>query len=392
MQWFFARRYLISRSSHSVINIIAGVSLVSVAIPVAAMIILLSVFNGFEGFIKDMYATTDADIEIIGAGEPTLELEERLLATEGVEAVCFVLEGEALAQANGRETAIKLRGVDSDYFKVLPLEQSTLQGGDMLVSGERDLAILTQDVAQMLAIYTIAASKVSLLSLSGGDIGSILPIRGISSCQLDMGGIIRSSQQLRGTAIIPYRAAEKLYSREKTKVYVRCSESIESVVPRLQSIVGEDVTLRTREQKNAAFYQIMRYEKWAIFFVSLLVLVIASLSIIGAVIMLIIEKRDEHQTLLSIGADNAFIRKIFVCEGLLIAGIGGAIGLVLGVAVTLAQQHFGFVKMPNGNFLVDNYPVSLQVMDLVVIFVVFVAVALGVSAAATSTMIKREKR
>ena len=389
MQWFFARRYLISRSSHSVINIIAGVSLVSVAIPVAAMIILLSVFNGFEGFIKDMYATTDADIEIIGAGEPTLELEERLLATEGVEAVCFVLEGEALAQANGRETAIKLRGVDSDYFKVLPLEQSTLQGGDMLVSGERDLAILTQDVAQMLAIYTIAASKVSLLSLSGGDIGSILPIRGISSCQLDMGGIIRSSQQLRGTAIIPYRAAEKLYSREKTKVYIRCSESIESVVPRLQSIVGEDVTLRTREQKNAAFYQIMRYEKWAVFFVALLVLVIASLSIIGTVIMLIVEKRDQQQTLLSMGADSSFIRGIFVREGLLISGIGGAAGLVVGIAVVVVQQVFGIIKLPSAGFLVESYPVELQAGDIIAVFITFVAISWSVSQIAANTMIKR---
>lgn len=389
MQWFFARRYLISRSSHSVINIIAGVSLVSVAIPVAAMIILLSVFNGFEGFIKDMYATTDADIEIIGAGEPTLELEERLLATEGVEAVCFVLEGEALAQANGRETAIKLRGVDSDYFKVLPLEQSTLQGGDMLVSGERDLAILTQDVAQMLAIYTIAASKVSLLSLSGGDIGSILPIRGISSCQLDMGGIIRSSQQLRGTAIIPYRAAEKLYSRKKTKVYVRCSESIESVVPRLQSIVGEDVTLRTREQKNAAFYQIMRYEKWAVFFVALLVLVIASLSIIGTVIMLIVEKRDQQQTLLSMGADSSFIRGIFVREGLLISGIGGAAGLVVGIAVVVVQQVFGIIKLPSAGFLVESYPVELQAGDIIAVFITFVAISWSVSQIAANTMIKR---
>ena len=389
MQWFFARRYLISRSSHSVINIIAGVSLVSVAIPVAAMIILLSVFNGFEGFIKDMYATTDADIEIIGAGEPTLELEERLLATEGVEAVCFVLEGEALAQANGRETAIKLRGVDSDYFKVLPLEQSTLQGGDMLVSGERDLAILTQDVAQMLAIYTIAASKVSLLSLSGGDIGSILPIRGISSCQLDMGGIIRSSQQLRGTAIIPYRAAEKLYSREKTKVYVRCPESIESVVPRLQSIVGEDVTLRTREQKNAAFYQIMRYEKWAVFFVALLVLVIASLSIIGTVIMLIVEKRDQQQTLLSMGADSSFIRGIFVREGLLISGIGGAAGLVVGIAVVVVQQVFGIIKLPSAGFLVESYPVELQAGDIIAVFITFVAISWSVSQIAANTMIKR---
>ena len=136
----------------------------------------------------------------------------------------------------------------------------------------------------------------------------------------------------------------------------------------------------------------MRYEKWAIFFVSLLVLVIASLSIIGTVIMLIIEKQDEQKRLFSIGADNTFIRGIFVREGLLISGIGGAIGLVIGVVVTLAQQHFGFVKMPNGNFLIENYPVELQSSDLIVIFTTFVAVATVVSLIATSTMIKREKR
>ena len=164
------------------------------------------------------------------------------------------------------------------------------------------------------------------------------------------------------------------------------------VAERLHKLLGEDYVITLREDKNAGFYAIMRYEKWAIFFVSLLVLVIASLSIIGTVIMLIIEKGDERQTLLSMGADNAFIRGIFVREGLLISGLGGAIGLAMGVAVTVAQQHFGFVKMPNGNFLIENYPVELQVVDLIVIFVVFVAVSLLVSLVATSTMIKGKER
>jgi lipoprotein-releasing system permease protein len=122
------------------------------------------------------------------------------------------------------------------------------------------------------------------------------------------------------------------------------------------------------------------------------VLIIASLSIIGTVIMLIIEKQDERPTLLSMGADSGFIRGIFVREGLLISGLGGAIGLCIGVVVTLLQQHFGFVKMPNGNFLIENYPVELQGGDLVMIFVMFVAVALVVSMVAASTMIKSEKR
>jgi lipoprotein-releasing system permease protein len=169
-------------------------------------------------------------------------------------------------------------------------------------------------------------------------------------------------------------------------------ESHQDVAERLSGILGDDYSVVLRENKNEGFYAVMRYEKWAIFFVSMLVLVVASLSIIGTVIILIIEKRDEHTTLLSMGADSRFSRGVFVREGLLISGIGGVVGLALGVAITLAQFYFGFVKMPNGNFLVENYPVELQTMDLIAIFVIFIMVALGVTLIATSTMIKSEKR
>ena len=151
----------------------------------------------------------------------------------------------------------------------------------------------------------------------------------------------------------------------------------------------EGVKITTRTEKNAAFYHIMQYEKWAVFFVALLVLIIASLSIIGTVIMLIVEKRDQQQTLLSIGADRGFIRGIFVREGLLISGIGGAAGLVIGIAVVLIQHYFGVISLPTGSFLVDSYPVELKLTDIVTIFITFVAIAWSVSQIAANTMIKR---
>ena len=116
---------------------------------------------------------------------------------------------------------------------------------------------------------------------------------------------------------------------------------------------------------------------------------VASLSIIGTVVMLIIEKREEQPVLYSMGADRSLLRGIFIREGLLISGVGGAIGLVIGVVVTLAQQYFGFVKMPNANFLVENYPVELQAGDVVTIFIAFMVVAVVVSTVATTIMIKR---
>lgn len=389
MQWFFARRYLFSRSSHSVINIIAGVSLVSVAIPVAAMVILLSVFNGFESLIKRMYATTDADIEISRIAEPTEQLRQHILATEGVESASFVIEGQALARFEKRETAVTVRGVDENYFAVLPINQEVMQGSAELTIGDYDRALLTRDVAQLLTIYTVADSNISLHAISGSNIGSLLPLSGIKSQRIAVGGVMRGSQQLKGLIIVPLRTAAKLFSADKIKLYLHCSEDIEKVKERLQSTLTEDIKITTRAEKNAAFYQIMRYEKWAVFFVALLVLLIASLSIIGTVIMLIVEKRDQQQTLLSIGADRGFIRGIFVREGLLISGIGGAAGLIIGVVVVLVQQIFGIITLPSANFIVDSYPVEMHLSDIIMIFITFVAIAWSVSQIAANTMIKR---
>ena len=401
MQWRFALKYLTSRKSHSVINIIATVSLVAVVVPVAAMVILLSVFNGFESLVRDLYKVVDADIEITaqdGIADNTLrERIERIEGIEGVEAVSAVVERQVLLSYRNNRVAVRLRGVDEEYKKVVPIEAYTSLGNAEVQLGELDRLMLGEGVAYELGMYAMAAGDVEVYSLGGGQIGSIMPTTTLRNENLDVCGTFVIDQQYATSfALTSLRAASRIFGTENRAdmLLVKVEEGVSHrrVAERLGEMLGENYSVTLREDKNAGFYAIMRYEKWAIFFVSLLVLIIASLSIIGTVIMLIIEKRDERQTLLSIGADNAFIRGIFVREGLLISGIGGAIGLAIGVAVTLAQQYFGFVKMPNGNFLIENYPVELQIGDLILIFVVFVAVALGVSLVAASTMIKRDKR
>lgn len=389
MQWFFALRYLFSRSSHSVINIIAGVSLVSVAIPVAAMVILLSVFNGFEVIVKDMYAQSDADIEIYNIGEVTDSLRDIVVTTQGVAAASVALEGEALARTESRQTAVMLRGVDDHYFEVFPADLHTLQGSLTLTHGEINKALITSDISQLLGIYTTVASRLTLHSIGGGDVGSLLPIMGMRQTKVHVGGIVRSNQQFKGQVIIPLRAAELIFGYNKCKILVRTDQSAERVKSRLKQRLGEDVTIKTRNEKNSLFYQIMEYEKWAVFFVALLVLLIASLSIIGTVIMLIVEKRDQQLTLLSMGADSRFIRGIFVREGLLISGIGGGAGLILGVIVVLIQQWFGLIELPSDGFVVQSYPVKLEIIDIILIFTTFVAIAWTVSQIAANTMIKR---
>jgi lipoprotein-releasing system permease protein len=397
MQWQFALKYLTSRKSHSVINIIATVSLLAVVVPVAAMVILLSVFNGFESLICDLYKVIDADIEITAEHNfdtSDSDLRQRVEAVKGVEALSFVMERQALLSYRDNRVAVQLRGVDEHYKRVVPIEAYTSLGNSEVQLGELDRLMLGDGVAYELGMYSMAAGDVEVYSLGGGDIGSLLPTFAIHSERLDVcGTFVIDQQHATSFALTSLRAANRIFGQESRadKLFVKVADGVShrKVADELQKSLGEECRVVLREEKNESFYAIMRYEKWAIFFVSMLVLVVASLSIIGTVIMLVIEKQGERSTLLSMGADNAFIRGIFVREGLLISGVGGAIGLVLGVAITLAQQHFGFVKMPNGNFLVENYPVELQTMDLIVIFVVFVAVAFAVSLVATSTMIKR---
>ena len=400
MQWRFALKYLTSRKSHSVINIIATVSLLAVVVPVAAMVILLSVFNGFESIVRDLYKVVDADIEISAQGcidSTDASLRERVEGTEGVEAFSFVVERQALLSYRDNRVAVRLRGVDENYNRVVPIEEYTSIGNSVVQLGELDRLMLGTGVTYELGMYSMAAGDVVIYSLGGGQVGSIIPSFSMRHESLDVCGAFLVDQQHDSSlALTSFRAASRIFGTEARadKLLVKVAEGVSHsrVAERLQRELGEEYRVVLREDKNEGFYAIMRYEKWAIFFVSLLVLVVASLSIIGTVVMLIIEKRDERKTLISIGADNAFIRGVFVREGLLISGIGGAIGLVLGVAVTLAQQHYGIVKIPSGNFLVENYPVELQVTDLILIFTVFVAVAVTVSLVATSTMIKRGKR
>ena len=399
MEWRFALRYLTSRKSHSVINIIATVSLVAVVVPVAAMVILLSVFNGFEALVRDLYKVVDADIEITTEQGIPLEdtkLRSDIATVEGVEALSFVVERQAMLSYRDNRVAVTLRGVDADYRKVVPIEEHIAYGNAEVEWGDFDRLLVGEGVTYELGLYSMVAGDVEVFSLGGGSIGSLMPVVAMNRERMDVcGSFVIDQQHASSFALTSLRAAQRIFNRERAdKVLVKVAEgaSHRNVASSLSNCLGEGYEVTLREDKNEGFYAIMRYEKWAIFFVSLLVLIIASLSIIGTVIMLILEKRDEERTLLAIGADKGFIRGVFVREGLLLSGVGGAIGLLLGVAVTLAQQHFGFVKMPNGNFLVENYPVELQTGDLVVIFVVFVAVALTVSALATSTMIKREKR
>ena len=368
---FFARRYLFSKKSHSVINIVSGVSAFSVAIPVMAMVILLSVFNGFEGLIKSMYRSFDPDIRITPVRGKVFPIDslprERFLAIDGVRDAAYALEDNAVFEYRDRQAFGTMCGVDSLYRQVVPL-----------------------------GIRVNLNSPISVYVPRRGRVSPLLPYSFYKKQNIFPSGVFALEAEVDGKyVIVPLHFAQELldYPGQASSVAIRleADASPQRVQQQIGQWLGDDYKIQSRYQQKESFYRIMMYEKWGIYFIILLVLVIASFSLIGSLVMLIIEKRKDSQTLVTMGADTKLLRKIFVAEGMLIYLIGAGGGLLLGVALALAQQHFGFLKLSGETFLIDAYPVEVHPSDLAWVIVTFVSVSYLISVLTVRAMIPKKE-
>ena len=395
----FARRYLFSPKSRSVINLIATLSVVAVAMPVAAMVILLSVFNGFSELIHASHSLMEADLMITPREGQVFELDaahrSTLDETAGVAAWSAVLEQSVLIEREGRQATTLLRGVDERYMEVVPLAETITYGEGRLQLGEIDHLLIGESLAVQLGLHSTVGAEATLYAVRRGGFSSLLPISNYKRREAAIDGFFRLDYQNDAQFILaPLRLAEELLDRPGriSAVALRCTseQELATVQRALQAAWGEAFRIENRDERNASFYRLIRYEKWGIFFIALLVLVIASFSVVGALSMLIIEKRDERQTLHALGASDRLIRSIFRREGELICLLGGVLGLVLGLAVSLAQQHLGLIAMPIDSFITDSYPVRVQLDDLLLIAASFAVVAWGLSALTVRSMIRKE--
>ena len=397
---FFARRYLFSKKSHSVINIVSGVSAFSVAIPVMAMVILLSVFNGFEGLIKSMYRSFDPDIRITPVRGKVFPIDslprERFLAIDGVRDAAYALEDNAVFEYRDRQAFGTMCGVDSLYRQVVPLDSLRTEGVFQLQFGDFPEAYVGQGMAYALGIRVNLNSPISVYVPRRGRVSPLLPYSFYKKQNIFPSGVFALEAEVDGKyVIVPLHFAQQLldYPGQASSVAIRleADASPQRVQQQIGQWLGDDYKIQSRYQQKESFYRIMMYEKWGIYFIILLVLVIASFSLIGSLVMLIIEKRKDSQTLVTMGADTKLLRKIFVAEGMLIYLIGAGGGLLLGVALALAQQHFGFLKLSGETFLIDAYPVEVHPSDLAWVIVTFVSVSYLISVLTVRAMIPKNE-
>lgn len=397
----FARKYLFSRNSRSVVNIVAGVSLVAVAVPVAAMIVLLSVFNGFESVIGRMRSACDADLTVMPArgavfAVAQIEKERVRAAAAEVEALSYTLEQGVLMSYEGHRTAARLRGADEDYSLAVPVAGHMVSGEFELQRGEdMDFIVPGLGLARRMGVRTFITDDVTLYALNRRSFSPLLPVEGVSSQRLPVSAVFAIDADTdEGLAYTSLRAAQRLLELEgkasALNIKLRSGSDAQSVARRVAAVAGDDFRVLTREELNASVYRLVHYEKWGVFIIAVLVLVVASLSIVGVLAMLVIEKRRDIETLRTLGADRRLIRAVFVAEGVVICSLGGVAGVAAGVAAVLAQQYFSIITIPAQTLLIEAYPVELHWSDVALTAAAFALTAWVLSQITVRSMLKRQ--
>ena len=373
---FIARRYLFAKKSHNVINIISAISAVGMAIGTAALIIILSIYNGFDELVKSTLSNVEPDILITPAkGKvfvPEGEAFDRIKDNPLVGEYNLILQENVFVDYDGHQGIAKAKGVDRAFEEDSPLAGHITNGEFSLHKGQLPQMVVGAGLAYKMGMNpAFLASAELYFPIRDRNFSLANPAASIETVRMRPSGIFSVNQQIDNDLIIlPIEQMRKLlgYEEEVSGVELRLVEGstakdLRSAIKDIQKELGPDFKVLDRFRQNTSLYKMMRYEKAAIYLILIFVIIIIALNIFGSITMLIIEKKDDIETYRSLGATDQMLRRTFTLEGWLISLLGLAAGLVVGIGFSLAQQHFGFIKMP-GSFLVNAYPVILQWQDV----------------------------
>ncbi|MBP5505482.1 MAG: ABC transporter permease [Bacteroidales bacterium] len=403
--FFIARRYLFARKSHNVINIISVISAAGIAVGCAALVIILSIYNGFDDLLKGMFESYTPDVVVAPLDSkvftPSEQTLDYLVAREEIASVCEVLEETVFLKYGDREAIVTARGVDSLYQQVTGLAAYVSQGSFDLKDGELDQMVLGSSIARNLRINTKFVTPLEVYFPSRTARVSLTdPTAALKKVRVFPAGTISLEKDFDEQYVyMPIEALRTLLERdtEVSRLEIRLKpEALTAggtVSKQLQNNIAEQFgsgfTVRNKYQQNESLYKMMTYEKLAIYLILLFVVLIISCNVFGSLSMLIIEKQGDIEILRSMGANDKMINRIFTTEGWMISLLGAAVGVIIGVAVCLAQQYLHIVRMP-GNFITPYYPVHMQLTDLMLIFVSVAAIGYLMSHFVKAVRIKKQ--
>ncbi|QQS49705.1 MAG: ABC transporter permease [Bacteroidota bacterium] len=387
LSFFIARRYILGKKSHNAINIVSGLSTLGVVVGTMAFILILSVFNGFDKLVQSMYNSFYPDIAITPAQGKIFVLSTDTLAliskVEGVEEFAEILEDNGLLVYNEKQTVSTIRGVSSNYQRVNSVDSLLWRGDFSLYYNNIPMAVMGRGLAYHLNLNPDMYEPLKVFVPKRSASLSMDPNKSLTRKLILVSGIFSSQPDIDGKyTLVPISFARELfdYPIGLTSLEIKLNSKVppSATQKNLQKLLGEKFMVKNKYEQNELLYKTMRTEKWAIFAILALVLIILLFSLVGSLSMLIIEKKNDIKILHSLGASQKLIRKIFYREGLIITMLGVLIGLAMGILLVWIQEKYEIVKL-HGGFIIDAYPVELQRGD--VLIVVGTVVAIGTIAA-----------
>lgn len=383
---YIAKRYLFSKKSHNIINIISLISAVGVTVGTMALIVVLSVFNGFEDLVKSLYSTFDPDLLIeVKQGKTFVNSEidaEKIKKLPGVVSYTEVVEENALLKYRTEQYIITLKGVSDEFLHNNPLDTMLYDGTFTLKEGNADMAIMGYLVAYHLGVRINDFEHpvyIYVPKRTGKTIGRLDNAFNIKPVYLSAVFAVQQEFDTKFVIISLDLARELLqYKNEVTGIEVRLDPSadMEQVQDKVKEIAGDRFVVKNRFQQQELLYKIMKSEKWAIFLILSFILLIATFNLIGSLSMLILDKKKDIAILYSMGADEKTIKRIFRIEGMMISVFGAFAGLILGAVLCFAQIQFGLIKLGSeaNAFIVPYYPVKMEITDFIYVFGIVVSI------------------
>jgi len=387
MNFLFAWRYFKAKKSTNAINIISWVSVLAIIIGTASLILVLSVFNGFEDLVKSLYSSFYTDLKISPQTGKTITLSndqlKQLSSLGGIRAYSLVVEDKALLQNGEPLSIVSLKGVDSNYVHLTGIEQKVVKGKFDIGTADHPSVVLGVGIENALGVE----ADRDILPLSAylfkktNELSAADPQSSLSTENIFTAGAFLIQQDFDNkygfTNIDFMKRMLGLQPDEfsAAEIALKDENQTDKVKQELQKLLGEHYKVETRYEQNKSLYSVMRTEKWVIYGVLTMILVVAAFNIVGALTMLVLEKQKDIDVLKALGANNNYIQRIFLSEGFLLAVIGGITGILLAVFVGWLQVKYKLVPLQGGSFLIDYYPVKLVATDFLLVFATILIVA-----------------
>lgn len=375
-----AFRYLISKKKHNIINIISSISIAGITFGTMALIIVLSVFNGFESLIVSMFNAINPDLQVTAIqGKTFLPDSNQTAQIKKIKGVVFyteVIEENVLLKYKDKQHIAVIKGVSKDFFKASSVCDFIYNGSCAVKEGNVDFALISSGVA-----YTLEVNIDDYLNLLNiyvprrGTTSVTDPTKAFNNKQIIPGGLFETKDAEYDSKYfvtdIGFARALLSYTNEVSALEIGIDSrySVSDVKNEIIKILGNNFSVKNRFEQQALMYKVMKSEKWAIFLILTFILIIAVFNVIGTLTMLVLEKKNDISVLWTLGADHALLKKIFFYEGLLINFTGAFIGILAGGIICWLQQTYGFIAIENAqSFIVEAYPVKMKILDFGIVF------------------------